>query len=94
MKETWTYNHKHLIVTISLVVALVVQVFAPEIDTAPEVVAYEAPCDTAQCLLDARTERIYQNSTAYYRELARSQAIDEIGDEFLTYIDGSIKSIQ
>jgi len=75
VRSSWTYNHKHTIVTLSLVVALIVQVFNIHLP-ANNTVLYVAQCNTLDCIIDRDTEQYLKDNMWYYRADARTEVLN------------------
>jgi hypothetical protein len=88
---TWAYNHKHFIITMSLVVVVVWQglglgAYLPH----SEAVAYEAQCSKwLDCEIEARANEIYENSLPFAREQARLEAMAQINEDMLEMMETS-----
>lgn len=94
IKQTWTYNHKTLIVALALSVALVYP-HIPNIPTlhADTVTYTSGSPQTLQDMIEKRTKEIYTEHTSMYLEESRQEAIQEYGQKLLalsatsTYVD-------
>ena len=84
IRQTWTYNHKLLLVTISLATALVVPLVP--VPTWPDnAVGYEKPqaVFTLEQHVEARARELYQEREAMDLEKYRQEAIQELGGALL-----------
>lgn len=84
IKESWTYNHVHLLITLSLLVSLIWVYYGSDVIKllpAESTVAYVAPCDTLECLVQERTDVIFNRDQWLYWEQARTIAMDSVGQE-------------
>lgn len=84
IKETWTYNHKHAIITLSLFIALTVIAIEPRIPRIQaDTVTYHAPQSLAD-RVEARAIELYNSRREIDLEQYRLDAINELGDELYT----------
>jgi hypothetical protein len=84
IRDTWAYNHKHLLFTISLIVALLWVYYGNSLVNllpANNTVVYIAPCNTLECLIQARTLEIFKRDEWLYFEQAKTNAMNDIGIE-------------
>lgn len=88
IKQTWTYNHKSLIIIASLLVALYYPVYiAPLIPSWPEATAtyYPLQATTTPATLEsevlARTLELYEQNKAHDLEKYRHEAIKEVNEQ-------------
>jgi cell division protein FtsL len=90
MQSTWAYNHKHLLVTLSLVVALIWQsgILQAQLPK-PEVLAYEQPVTDLDAQIQERAQELYKEQELWDLERYRRQAIDEMLQELLTISETS-----
>jgi hypothetical protein len=86
--QTWTYNHKHLIITLSLATALVAQsgILTPYIPTLhAETVTYQkTEPATLDEIVEARAVELHEARTQFDLEMYRQEAIREINAELMT----------
>jgi hypothetical protein len=90
IKQTWTYNHKLLIITLALALAHVYPVYiAPHLPTMPTYAAtieWQAPTmvvstSTLAGQVETRAQELYKENQAYDLEKYRHAAIKEINQE-------------
>lgn len=89
---TWTWNHKLLIVTMALTLALLIETDIIVIPTFPnEAIAYEKPfVDTSlEAKVEKRAMELYVENRAFDLEKYRQEAIREVGDELMRVSDVS-----
>ncbi len=86
---SWTYNHKHLIVTLSLAVAVVTQSGVVTLPKISLVEAYtytetytKAP-DPVEVMVEKRALELYESRRAYDLEQYRQEAIRELNEQLL-----------
>jgi hypothetical protein len=92
IESTWTYNHKHLLVTLSLVAAVVwqsgiVQSYLPQ----PEVLAYTAEPirGTIEAEVEQRARDMYAEHEAMDLEKYRQIVLQEYSNELIEIIETS-----
>ncbi len=81
IKETWTYNHKHLLVTISLVVAIIIDsgiIPLPTIEAST--VEYIAVDNSIKAQIERRAYELYDQNRAYDLERYRHDALVELSE--------------
>lgn len=95
VKNSWTWNHKMLIVNLSLVVVVV---FQAELITFPEIKAsepivytqkVESTEVTIQQKLERRAKEMYQENEQIDLEQYRQKAIREMNEELIVLIGDS-----
>lgn len=95
LKQTWTYNHKTLIISLALALAHVYPVYIapymPVMPTYAATVEYTNPpaIDPLEAKIEARTQEIYKALEPVNLERARQEAIREMGDKLLLMSDDS-----
>lgn len=98
IRTSWTWNHKLLLVTMSLAVAVVVQSglidpYIPRIEASNTFEYVKAPVEVATSTLATRVEEraqeLYKQNEAMDLEQYRHEAIREINDELLSLTDES-----
>lgn len=92
IRTSWTWNHKLLVVTMSLAVAVVVQSgiidpYIPRLE-ASNTVVYNAPVEvqassTLATRVEKRAQEMYKQNEAMDLEQYRQEAIREINDELM-----------
>lgn len=93
IRESWVYNHKHFIITLSLLVSLLWVYFGNSVVSllpAKNTIEYIAPCNTLECLIQARTLEIYQRDEWLYIEQAKTNAMNDIGIEVVRMMNEPI----
>lgn len=96
IKYSWTWNHKHFIITLSLITVILWQNYAdriPKIELTADVIAYSVEAETIKsdcdyrCLVtewvELRTSEIMLENEASYRLQSRNQALLEANDMIL-----------
>ena len=97
IKTSWTWNHKLLLVTMSLAVAVVVQSgiidpYIPRIEASSTIEYVKAPVQATSTLatrVEQRAQEMYKQNEAMDLEKYRHEAIREINDELLSLTDES-----
>lgn len=97
-RTSWTWNHKQLILTLSLALVVVIQSglidpYIPRIEANTDLVYVKAPVEVATSTLATRVEEraqeLYKQNEAMDLEQYRHEAIREINDELLSLTDES-----
>jgi hypothetical protein len=92
LKNTWTYNHKTLIIALALGLAHIYPAYiAPHMPTLPTYAAtiehvnlpQMPPQDALMAKIEARTLEIYKALEPVNKERARQEALREMSDELL-----------
>lgn len=93
IRTTWTWNHKLLILTMSLATAVVFQSgivdpYIPRIEASNTIEVYIAPVEvkatsTLATRVEERAQEMYKRNEAMDLEQYRQEAIREINDELL-----------
>ena len=84
IKNTWTWNHKMLLVTLSLIVVVVIQAFPISIPVVA--VAYEKPAprqeivDSLTASIEKRTTEIHAGMIQEARIKAVAEAYEQLGE--------------
>ncbi len=90
IKNTWTYNHKMLIIALSLALVTVIQSgkldkYVPTMPTYAATIEHVNPPQlTLADIVEERAHEIYQERAAIYLEQSRQEAIQEYGHKLLT----------
>lgn len=94
IRTSWTWNHKLLVVTMSLALAVVIQSgiidpYIPRIEASNSIEVYIAPVETEEATstlstrVEKRAQEMYKQNEAMDLEKYRQEAIREINDELL-----------
>lgn len=89
IKNSWTYNHKTLIVALALAVAHVAPLIpVPELHAEPITYTKTATTTTESLeqKIERKTEEIYKALEPVNKERARQEAIREINDELMLMV--------
>lgn len=81
---SWSYNHKQFIVICALIAVILVQEFPiPTVFAKSNTVEYTSAvtCDDVECLIEKRAVQIFTEKEGLYREMARTDAMEEIGHQ-------------
>lgn len=84
VKGSWSYNHKQLIIILALATVIIVQEFpVPTVFAKTNTVEYTSAgtCDNVECLVEKRAVQIFTEKEGLYREMARTDAMEEIGHQ-------------
>lgn len=86
LKQTWTYNHKLLIITIALATAHVIPLIpVPDLSLYAATIEHvNPPQPTLADMVEARAREIYQERANIYLEQSRQEAIQEYGHHLLS----------
>ena len=85
---TWTWKHKHVLITLSLLTALVWQglglaQYMPKAEAITYVSPVETGCKTLECIIEARALVIFEENQWLYMEMARTDAMEQTGHDVI-----------
>ena len=94
---SWTWNHKHLLVTLALAVVVVIQsdVLTPHLpsitfnEVYASTVTYEKPEDPLEVLVEKRALEMYQANREFDLENYRQEALRDMNSELIGLITDS-----